>query len=157
MPVQLLPLWIRYHSFFQFGKEIDLIPGEVVDRSLVQNINDFAQSVQEINREISGQLLKLSAEQKNHYQWKGSLWLLPFAVTGFLLHAPFYYLFHPWVRNLFKKSVHYDSVMFTLLALFYPGWLLLLGILIYCFVGWVMALAVVIGAPILARAFVLWK
>jgi len=157
LPVQLLPLWIRYHSFFQFGKEIDLIPGQVVDRSLIQTTSDFPQSVQEVNREISAQLLKLSAEQKHPARYDGAIWLLPFAAAGFLLHAPFYYLFHPWVRSMFKKSVHYDSVLFSLMALFYPVWLLVLGGGIYYIWGIYQAVALVFSMPILARAFVLWK
>jgi 1-acyl-sn-glycerol-3-phosphate acyltransferase len=157
LPVEMLPLWIRYNSFHSFAKEIDLIPGIPFDVESMPAESDTASRIQEINKKTSNQLAQLSHTPSPKNKFTGSFWLAPFAAIGFMLHAPFYFLFAPAIRKTFRKNVHYDSVLFALLSLFYPLWLLFafwIGMLIgHFYIG----LAVFLFLPVTARAYVLWK
>jgi hypothetical protein len=79
------------------------------------------------------------------------------ALIGWLLHAPLYYAVQPFVKRFFIKTIHYDSVLFVLLTLLYPFWLIVLGVLAFTVTANTAALGVVALAPLAARAFILWK
>jgi len=157
LPVNMLPLWIRYNSFHDFGKEIDLIPGIPFGIESMPDGIDTAGRILEINRQTSGQLQQLSQTPSPKNKSTGSPWLAPLAILGFVLHAPLYFLFAPAIRKTFRKSVHYDSVLFLLLALFYPLWLLLFGYVAFLIGGIVFGASMLFILPITARAYVLWK
>ena len=157
LPVKMLPLWIRYNSFHDFGKEIDLIPGISFGIDAMPNGIDAGNRLLEINRQTSAQLQQLSQTPSPKNKLTGSTLLAPFAFLGFLLNAPFYYLFAPATRKFFRKTVHYDSVLFALLSICYPFWVML-GCWIFFLIGgeWC-GIAAILLIPLSARAYVLWK
>ena len=157
LPVKMLPLWIRYNSFHDFGKEIDLIPGTSFGIDAMPHGIDAGNRLLEINRQTSVQLQRLSQTPSPKNKLSGSALLAPFAILGFLLNAPFYFLFAPITRKIFRKTVHYDSVLFALLSLFYPLWLFLAFMAAYFIGGLSWGLFVIALAPVTARAYVLWK
>lgn len=157
LPVKMLPLWIRYNSFHDFGKEIDLITGTSFGIEEMPTGTDAGSRILEINRQTAGQLQNLSQTPYPKHKLTGSTWLAPFAILGFILHVPFYFLFAPAIRRTFRKSVHYDSVLFSLLSLFYPLWLALFGLMAFLLGGIVLGISAIFILPLTARAFVLWK
>jgi 1-acyl-sn-glycerol-3-phosphate acyltransferase len=158
VPVQMMPFWIRYDSFTDFAKEIDLMAGDPFDATILPVVEEHAGSLQLINKRLADSLLALSQLKPAPVQrCKRNPWILPFALAGFLLHAPFYYLADLFARKINKRSIHYDSLLYVFMALFYPFWLLLLG-----YVGWIaggcwFSLLLVLLSPVTAKLFVLWK
>jgi hypothetical protein len=64
------------------------------------------------------------------------------------------------VQQLARKlqgSIHYDSVLFTVLALSYPLYLLGIMLVLFFSVGIFYASAVGLVLPLLARSYTLWK
>lgn len=156
--VQMMPFWIRYDSFTRFGKQIDLMAGKPFGSSLLTGPSDNGTDLQLINKKTAEQLLELSnIKVSSAPKLARSAMLLPFAVSGFLLHVPFYYLFHMAARKINAGSIHYDSLLYVFLSLFYPAWLLLLAYAGYCAGGWIAALLLLAASPVTARAYVLWK
>lgn len=52
--------------------------------------------------------------------------LIPFAFAGWVLHAPFYYPIKTFTKAKTKGTVYYDSVLFGILLLLYPFYLILI-------------------------------
>lgn len=155
--VEMLPLWIRYHSFSDFGKSIDIMPGQTFGKQDVPGELSQGAAMQWINQQAERQLQQLSAMQSPPDRFRRNLLLLPLAILGFLLHFPFYYLFKSLVTYINRGSVHYDSLMYSLMAMFYPFWLMVLWLMASSILPFYAALTIPLLAVICARAFVLWK
>jgi 1-acyl-sn-glycerol-3-phosphate acyltransferase len=156
--VSLMPLWIRYDSFFHFGKEIDLIPGKPIGKEVITEALQPSNDLQQLNRAAEQQLLELAAIPSPAYVTLLNRHLIfPFALAGFLLHAPFYFLIRAFVSRLTKGSIHYDSLLFCLLAFLYPFWILIFILSFHTILEWYWLLLLVGSLPILGRAFVVWK
>lgn len=156
--VQMMPMWIRYHSFTDFGKEIDVMAGEPFGSNCLPELSENGTNLQLINKRIADTLTELSQLKAvhTHNLTRNSL-LFPFAFAGVVLHAPFYFIFHLMAKKINRGSIHYDSLLYVFLSLFYPAWLLLLGYGGYVIGGWTVALLMVVASPVTAKAFVLWK
>jgi 1-acyl-sn-glycerol-3-phosphate acyltransferase len=89
LPVKMLPLWIRYNSFYDFGKEIDLIPGTSFGIEAMPDNFDAGNRLLEINRQTSKQLQQLSQTPSPNNKSTGSALLAPVAFLGIHLNAPF--------------------------------------------------------------------
>ncbi|MEP6627848.1 MAG: hypothetical protein ABJA32_07685, partial [Ginsengibacter sp.] len=78
------------------------------------------------------------------------------AITGWMIHAPFFF----WVRNLAKKkttgTVFYDSVLFGLLFLLYPFYYLLI-IIIGLVIGNTNFLVMLLLMPGIAWVLLEWR
>ncbi len=155
--VQMLPLWIRYHSFFDFAKTIDIMPGMPFGKSVLPSELSSGAAMQWINQQTADQLEQLSATKSPPDRLRRNILLFPLAVIGFLLHFPFYYLFNYLVIKINRGSIHYDSLMYSLMAITYPFWLMLLWVIASLFLPSFAALTLPALAVICARAFVLWK
>jgi 1-acyl-sn-glycerol-3-phosphate acyltransferase len=155
--VEMLPLWIRYHSFFDCAKTIDIMPGTPFgSSSMPASLSDGA-SMQWINQQTADQLEQLSAIKTPSDKLKRNILLLPLALIGFLLHFPFYYFFKYLVTKINGGSIHFDSLMYSLMAIAYPFWLVLLWFVATFVLPFYAALIMPFLAIICARAFVLWK
>lgn len=155
--VSMLPLWLRYSKFQSIGQCISIraaVPFTQADVDL-QSANGNA--LQAVNRVLANRLKELEEmpEQQHAHQCR---WLLTLpALLGWLLHAPLYYTVEPPVRHFFQKTIHYDSVLFVLLALLYPFWLVGLTVLLYTITANTFFLGALLLLPLTARAFILWK
>jgi 1-acyl-sn-glycerol-3-phosphate acyltransferase len=155
--VKMLPLWIRYDEFHKYGNQIDLVPGSLFDISRLSDPSNTAISIQEINQETAAQLETCSRVESPATVRYNRILLFPFAISGFLLHIPFYALLQSLIAIVFRKTVHYDSVHFAVLAFFYPLWLLFMAALAVSFAGILKGILIAALLPFLARAYVLWK
>lgn len=155
--VEMLPLWIRYHSFSEFGKSIDIMPGQPFGKKEMPDDLSQGAAMQWINQQAAQQLEKLSAVKSPDDKLRRNLLLAPLALIGFLLHFPFYFLFDYLVKYLNKEENHYDSLMYSLMAISYPFWLILLWLIAAFILQSSAALTVPVLAVVCARAYVLWK
>ncbi|HMP88279.1 MAG TPA: 1-acyl-sn-glycerol-3-phosphate acyltransferase, partial [Lacibacter sp.] len=152
---RMLPLWIRYDSFWKFGKKIELIPGAPFGAEQLDLAATDGAVLQQINRLTATQLEELSTQQAPPPRRPAVL--VPFAMAGFLLHAPLYYLYQPWVYRLMRHTIHYDSLLFCLLAISYPFWLLLVGFLAWQTLHSPLAVLVPLGMPLFLKSLMLVK
>ena len=154
--VQLLPVWVEYNSFSAFPKQIDIYFGNVFGKDIINDGDENGAVMQSINKETERQLLQLSANKNpGKKQNSKNLLLLP-AMLGFMAHALLVLPIHFFAKQI-KEDIHYDSVMFSAIALLYPIYLLLLAGIIFCTAGWLWALISILSLPLLARAYTLWK
>ena len=146
VPLVVLPTGINYSSFKRFGKEVHFCFGEPIlpIKSTGDDIN--GKEINEFNEQLEHQLKKLVYEigpnditrKKQFFKPKsGALNFLLFipAVIGYLLHAPLFFLCKLFTDVRFKHSGHYDSVLHSLLILFYPIYLLLIVFILIPFTG----------------------
>ncbi|MCU0374732.1 MAG: 1-acyl-sn-glycerol-3-phosphate acyltransferase [Chitinophagaceae bacterium] len=160
LPVQVLPVWLYYSSFRQYGKRIEIHLGEVIPP--LTGIDQSEPSVvwQKINQQMAEGLATL--EQKANLGRKPPgkqrpFWLMLPAMLGAILHAPLYLPVQAVVYRFTSKEVHYDSVLLAVLLLLYPLYLLLLSLaLAFAAGGWWFFMPLLL-LPALARAFVCWK
>lgn len=154
--VQLLPVWLRYHSFFDFPLGVEINFGKPFGKEVKEGIEETAIVMQNINKETEEQLQQLStihAEPKksvNNY-----LLFLP-AMLGVITHLLFF-LPVKILANFFKGPIHYHSILFVFIAFAYPFYLAALCITAYCIFNSILVVAIVLLLPLLAKAYVLWK
>lgn len=154
--VQLLPVWIRFNSFSKFPKEVDINFGTAFGKEIINGADEDGLKMQSINKETERRLLELSEIKfPPEKQTIKTLLLLP-ALLGFFSHALLVLPVHFTAKQI-KEAIHYDSVMFSAIALLYPLYLLVAAMIIFCTAGWQWALVSVLILPLLARAYTLWK
>lgn len=153
---QLMPLWLRYDSFVSFPKEIDIMPGSPFGMEVVTDLQENGNNLQQINKAIEDELTALSL-LKNEQQQSNYKWLFPFAMIGIALHLLYYIPIHSFTKSKMGKTIHFDSVLFALLALLYPFWMLLVGGITACVFCIPVALITMLLMPVMAKAYVAWK
>lgn len=156
---KVLPVWLRYNSFFSFGKNTELNLGGIFGKETISPVVSDGETVTKINRTTSQQLLRLYDIQYKFLQPSLVLKLLLVipALTGFLFNYPFYILVRSVVHPLTKKDMHYDSVMFGVLTLLYPFYVLLLTYVAFHFTQSYYSIVLVILLPLLARCYTIFK
>lgn len=142
IPLRVLPVGINYHSFTRFGKVVrlnfgEMIRSEDIDLSAPDGLRNQAfnellrkqleQLVYEIPKEAVTQRKEIFSVPVSTL--KKALLMIP-AALGWLLHWPLYFPVKRFVWKRTKDNDHYDSVMFGLLLLSYPIYLLLLATLL---------------------------
>lgn len=155
--VAMLPLWIRYNSFSDFPKSVDLMPGIPFGKQEMPEGLNHASALQWVNTKISGQLEPLSTIKSPQDAFRRHKLLFPLAMVGFLLHFVYYYFFKYLVTYLNKGDNHYDSIMYSGMAALYPLWLFLLWFVGASLISASAAVFIPLMAVICARAYVLWK
>ena len=137
VPLVVLPTGINYSSFKKFGKEVHIYFGEPIppiqDSSEDLNgkeINGFNERLEHELKKLVYEIDQNDKEQKRTFFKPNSnplniLLFIPAAI-GFLVHAPLFLFCKLFTDLRFKRSGHYDSVLHSLLILFYPIYLLLI-------------------------------
>jgi len=158
IPLKVLPVAINYNSFNKFGKNMFICFGKIITKDDMDMTNGDGLRNQQFNNLLKAELEKIVFEiDKNDTSKKKELleikipgWqkilLFPFALVGFLIHAP---LYAPVKALVYKKTYltdHYDSVLVTILMVTYPIYLLLITILIFVFIKswWVFLLLLIL-------------
>jgi 1-acyl-sn-glycerol-3-phosphate acyltransferase len=154
--VQLLPVWLRYSSFNGFPKEIDINFGKPFGREAVAQGDENGAAMFSINRETERQLQELSPIRNNETTGSNNFLLFLPAMLGMLTHIALYYPL-TLLANRLRGEIHYDSVLFCLIAFLYPVYILLIAGIVYFFTGFWWAVAAIIGLPLLGKSYVLWK
>ncbi|MEP7320088.1 MAG: 1-acyl-sn-glycerol-3-phosphate acyltransferase [Panacibacter sp.] len=156
---KVLPVWLRYHSFFSFGKKTEINFGDIFTKEVINNAASDGEVITKINSATSKELLRLCDVRYKFLQSVLSLRLIlaiP-AFAGFLFNYPFYILVRSVVHPLTKKDMHYDSVMFGVLTLLYPFYALLLTFIAVHFTQSYYSVALMILLPLLARCVTIFK
>lgn len=143
----VLPTGLNYQSFSKFGKNIDLNFGEFIHKKDLPRDNGFGKSINAFNQLLHTTLKPLVYEMDKNdtaalKQKMGApiailkkiLLALP-ATIGYLLHSPLYVTAKKIASKKIFDSDHFDSILFGILFLTYPIYLLLIGILINSIAG----------------------
>jgi 1-acyl-sn-glycerol-3-phosphate acyltransferase len=160
IPLQVLPVGVNYSSFKSFGKEVHInfgapitmedidiaaaIGKKLVDfNALLQtHLHQLVYEIEENDKE------KLRSVFPQRVSFSKYLLALP-ALAGWIMHAPLYYLCKGYTQMYFKKSGHYDSVLTSLLLIFYPIYLLIVVGLLFAMqpvYGWLAILLLPVSA-----------
>ncbi len=162
--LEILPVSISYDSFRRFGKKVLIDFGDPLPREEILASDREALNIHQFNEMLSSRLLtgiygnrsRMYQRQKKFSDLAGLILLFPFALAGFLIHAPLFLSLRAIARKRTAGTVFYDSVLFGLLLLCYPlyyGLLLLAGIFLITPYLFYFILAI----PFLALTYTKWK
>lgn len=156
---KVLPVWLRYNSFFSFGKKTEINLGNIFTKEVISNTASDGEAITKINTATSKELLSLYNKRYQFLQplLSQRLMLAIPAFAGFLFNYPFYILVRSVVHPLTKKDMHYDSVMFGILTLLYPFYALLLTYIVFHFTQSYYSLALFILLPLFVRCYIVLK
>lgn len=145
----ILPLGINYQGFQSFGKNVHLNFGNSISQKDIDHENGFGKSVQSFNTLLLAELQPLVYEiEKNDvatlqqfFEFKiSSLQKIGLAIPaaiGYIIHWPLYMPAKIITAKSSLHNDHYDSILVGILFVFYPLYLLLMGLLVYRFMeGW---------------------
>jgi 1-acyl-sn-glycerol-3-phosphate acyltransferase len=160
IPLEVIPLGINYSSFKKFGKEVHLLFGEPILKAELNHGSEGKFHL-ELNSLLSERLKTLVYEidendkekRRKIFSIKKKMSLLFFIVPGIiglLAHMPLYLPVKIFAEIRFKTSGHYDSVVTTLLLLFYPFYLLMTILILLPIFG-SFAFGVLLIMPLLAK------
>ena len=156
LDVKLLPVWLRYSSFDQFPKEIDVNFGDPFGKEILNGNTENGAAMLAINKQNELQLQQLSTVKHKVPASVPKLLLFLPAMLAVLTHIIFYLPLQR-IAWKFKFDQYYDSIHFVLLAFLYPFYLLTIGTIAWWFFGAWWSLAAVLLMPLLAKAYALWK
>jgi len=161
VPARVLPVWLHYNCFQKIGKTIHIRFGEPFGQEIISGSRSAAVAYNLINNRTASDLLALQEAAKFHHNLPTGLAYLLMtipAIAGALIHAPLYLPVTRLAAKLNKGGVFYDGIVFGMLLVFYPLYLLLVFVLLQTLLkNYVSALALTLLMPLLARVYVLWK
>lgn len=138
----VLPTGLNYQSFSVFGKNIDLNFGKFIRQKDVPTDDGFGKSIKAFNQVMQTALEPLvyeidqndaAALQKRMgapISTATKILLAIPAILGYLLHIPLYAAAKKIASKEAYHSDHFDSILFGILFLSYPFYLLLMALLI---------------------------
>jgi 1-acyl-sn-glycerol-3-phosphate acyltransferase len=158
--LQVLPVGVNYSSFKSFGKEVHINFGEPITMEDIDIAAAIGKKLVDFNALLQTHLHQLVYEIEENDKEKlrsvfpqrvsFSKYLLALpALAGWIMHAPLYYLCKGYTQMYFKKSGHYDSVLTSLLLIFYPIYLLIIVGLLFAMqpvYGWLAILLLPVSA-----------
>ncbi len=160
IPLKVIPLGINYSSFRMFGKNVILNFGGIIEKESFNEAMPAGEAITAFNLKLQPQLKTLVIEAKasdkekikkiffvRQSLIKKILLFIP-AIIGWLLHAPLYYPVIILIKNRAKD--HYDSIVVGLLFTLYPIYLLGITITVYCGVGSLWTLLLLLFIPFTA-------
>jgi 1-acyl-sn-glycerol-3-phosphate acyltransferase len=164
----VIPVGLNYNGFRNFGKNVIINFGEPIRKESVMNEETEGKQFLSFNNQLETQLhnlvYEIATEDVNTRKkilkvsvpmWKKII-LMPFAVLGFILHAPLYFLVKT-ITHFYCDNDHFDSIIVSILMLAYPIQLLVAALIAFYFSGLPASLAVVMLLPITAWAYVQLK
>ena len=134
--VQVLPVWLRYSTFRKPFMDVDITTGGILLKEAIAAQPEAA-FLRQFNVTLRERLIALSEKAEIFHAarpskqsdlqavMRKSLLLLP-ALLALVLHAPWYFPLRAIIAWKTRDSVFFDSVLFGLLFLTYPIWLLVL-------------------------------
>ena len=153
----VLPVWLRYDTFRRPFMDVSMATGKVMRAEEFGSATE-ATFLQEFNSALrerlvaSSELVDASFPPAKGSRIVTKALLLELALAGLILHAPWYFLLRGFIRRSITDPVFFDSVLFGLLFLTYPLWLLILvGIAVWAGMG-ACSLLVLVAAPVLLVA-----
>lgn len=128
-PLRVMPITVAYNSFATFGKNIRLHLAEPIEAKQLLPHEDDAKNFQYFNERLYQQLSGL-IQIPPMFQTPYRIPLAIPALIGFFMHIPLYTLIKKAVYAKTKGTVFFDSVMFGILLILYPLYLILLTTLL---------------------------
>jgi 1-acyl-sn-glycerol-3-phosphate acyltransferase len=164
----VLPVGLNYHSFFSFGKNIQINFGKPItqlDFKELQDLNE-GKKIQNFNEALKNQLQQLVIENKPFDNkklqetftvaistFKKIVLFLP-ACLGYLLHAPIYWLVKFGLAKKIKEVGHYDSVLIGGLFIAYPIYLTIIFITIGILLNYSISALIIVSMLFCAWSYV---
>jgi 1-acyl-sn-glycerol-3-phosphate acyltransferase len=164
----VIPVGLNYNGFRNFGKNVVINFGQPITKQTVINEDTEGKQFLAFNNLLQSQLEKLVYEipledvetRKKMLMVPVSamkkILLMPFAIAGFLLHAPLYFLLKT-VTEYYCDDDHFDSIIVSLLMLGYPVQLLAAAIVLNYFWGVPAVVAALVFMPFTAWSYVQLK
>lgn len=150
-PLNIMPITIAYNSFLSFGKNIRIHLAAPISAEQLLPYEDDAKNFQYFNERMYEQLSGMIHVPEAFRHQQRILLALP-AIIGFFLHIPIYTLIKKQIYRRTKGTVFFDSVMFGVLLILYPLYLILLIVLLSLF----HLPFSIIGPVILLHPFLAW-
>jgi 1-acyl-sn-glycerol-3-phosphate acyltransferase len=160
--VPVVPIWLHYEKFHRPFCEVSICPGTVMRKDSLP-LEPQASFLRQFNTALRKHLLEACDRSAGRRARMGRglrpAWIyaaIPFAAAGWVLHAPWYYAVRAITSASAGGTIFFDSVLFSLLFLTYPLWLLAL-----CGIGlWIglhaWAWCLLVAAPLLLQALRVW-
>ncbi len=152
-----LPLGIAYSSLDRLGKTICIETVAAIPVQTLLPYEEEARNMRYFNEHLFGEIKGLVNIPSQNDQGKSKTkWvlLLP-AFLGYLLHYPFYSLISNLVYQKTKGTIFYDSVLFGVLLILYPLYVLILCLAIGLFnVPFLLLISIFLLHPLMAWAAV---
>lgn len=130
VPLRVLPLGIAYNSFIDFGKAIQVQAGEPLTQNQLMPFEEEPRNYVFFNEVLNDKISTLISIPQTKPVAASSSLLLPLFILGNFLHRPLFGIVQKMVRNKTNNTVFYDSVLFGVLLLIYPVYLLLFALLL---------------------------
>ncbi len=129
MNFRVMPIGIAYDSFERFGKKIRIEIGNAIEVNKLLPSEDPAQNFRYFNTVLYDEIAK-RIQIPGASPAKQTVFFFLLAIPGKILHAPVYFFVSNAIRKKTAGTVFYDSVLFGVLLLIYPVYLLLMGFLL---------------------------
>lgn len=129
-PLKIVPVGLAYNSFKAYGKAIEVHIGTAIDKSLLFPYEEASRNRIYFNEQLKARmemLVRVTASEKLPRN-TGLKWLAAF---GGLLHRPLYSVIRGMVAKKTAGTVFYDSVLFGVLLVAYPLYLIMLLGIVY--------------------------
>ncbi len=153
--LHILPVGIAYDQFNAWGKTVQIVLGKQVEASSLFPLNMRAKNINFFNEQIKP-LLEPLIITPSTADPKLNRWMIFLSHLGIILHLPLFKIIQSLVKSKTENTVFYDSVLFGVLLLSYPLYLLLIGLFFYWLIG-IATYLVVCLFVLSARTIVLCK
>lgn len=164
----VVPVGLNYSTFRNFGKNVFINFGKPLNKETIMEHASDGKMFLSFNEQLLARLRPLVFEidsndktalrRKLYVQqpvFKKIILAIP-ALTGFLLHAPLYFLMKA-LNNRYFNNDHFDSALVALLVLTYPFYLSLFCLSAALLFHWKMMLVVLFLMPFCAWSCVQLK
>lgn len=156
-PLLIMPVAITYNSFTSFGKRVRIELGDPINAEQLMPYAAEAKNFQFFN-EVLFQRIRSMIQMPHMITPRNRLLFALPALVGYFLHLPLYTVIKNMVTLKTRGTVFYDSVLFGVLLLIYPIYLIFLTLLLLLFhVAWQIVFWLLLLHPILAWSAVQYK
>ena len=129
-PLNVMPVTVTYNSFTAFGKNIRMHLAEPIEAKQLIPYDDDAKNFQYFNDSMYQQLSTM-IQVPPSFPTKYRIPLALPALIGFFLHIPLYTVLKQLVDANTRGTVFFDSVLFGVLLILYPLYLITLTLLMF--------------------------
>lgn len=150
---RVLPLAISYSSLDRLGKQVRIQTAEVIDARSLLPFDDTARNMRYFNERLFGGINNLIDTSFSFREDRiEKYFLLIPAVIGYVLHIPLYTAIRKTVLRKTKGTIFYDSVLFGVLFIIYPLYVLLVCVLL----AWLQLPLLALAAVYLLHPLTAW-
>lgn len=151
--LQIIPVGVAYNSFERFGKSVNLIIGAGLTASTLFPFEGETKNIRHFNHIMYQEIGKRIVIPNGTYpisRIKKALLFFP-GITGYILHITLYAVLKNYLKRKTTGTVFFDSVLFGVLILLYPVYVLVICLaLAYLHVPALWVAAVFIFHPVSA-------